>query len=261
MNINENQLKIKLKNNEVVFGIWAIIPNPIVVEILGSSGFDFLILDMEHGVYDQTSLDACIRSCESVGCSPLVRVPGINNAAIQGALDLGSHGIIIPQVTDVQSAKIAVQMTKFSPRGSRGYNPFTRFTKYAGTNNNSLGKLSNNFGLTSIIVETEAALDDLDNILAIDDLDMIYVGIYDLSIALGFNGDIDHPSIIKIVENTVRKIRSAGKAAGMMVKNSQDVKNAINLGSNFLVYSVDSFMLLDAATNAVNIFKQSIKGL
>lgn len=259
MDKNTSKLKIKLKNNEVVFGIWSIIPNPIVIEILGLSGFDFLILDMEHGGYDQTSMDICIRSCEAVGCSPIVRVPGVSNSAIQWALDLGSHGVIIPQITNLDSAKLAVQMTKFSPCGTRGYNPFTRFANYADSNDKSLSKLNNNFALSSIIAETQGALNDLDNILELKDLEMIYVGVYDLSIALGFDGNINHPELLKILENTVKKIRSKGKAAGMMVKNSQDVKNAINLGANFLAYSVDSFMLLDAAKNAVNIFKQCIQ--
>lgn len=261
MMTNENKLKLKLKNNEPVIGVWSIISSPIVVEILALSGFDFLILDMEHGVYDQTALDACIRSCEAAGCAPVVRVPGINPSAIQWALDLGAHGVIVPQISNAESAATAVGMTKFSPIGTRGYNPFTRFANYAAPSDNHTGKLRNDFGLTSVIVETQMALDDLDNILAIEHLDMVYVGVYDLSIGLGFEGNTKHPAIIEIVENTVKKIRAAGKVAGMMVRSKQDVVDATKLGANFLVYSVDSLMLREAAMSAVSLFRQGIMNL
>ena len=257
---NENRLKLKLKNNEAVIGVWSIISSPVVVEILALSGFDFLILDMEHGVYDQRALDTCIRSCEAVGCAPIVRVPGINPSATQWALDLGSHGVIVPQISNVESAETAVGMTKFSPIGTRGYNPFTRFANYAAPDDNHSGKLRNDFGLTSLIVETQTALDDLDKILAIEHLDMVYVGVYDLSIGLGFEGNTKHPDIIEIVEKTIKKIRAAGKIAGMMVRNKQDVVNASNLGANFLVYSVDSLMLREAAMDAVRAFREGMKG-
>jgi 4-hydroxy-2-oxoheptanedioate aldolase len=258
---NENKLKSMLKNNESVIGVWSIISSPVVVEILALSGFDFLILDMEHGIYDQTALDVCIRSCEAAGCAPIVRVPGINPSATQWALDLGAHGVIVPQITNVESAETAVGMTKFSPIGTRGYNPFTRFANYAAPNDNHSGKLRNDFGLTSLIVETQMALDNLDEILVIEYLDMIYVGVYDLSIGLGFEGNTKHPDLIEILEKTVKKIRAAGKIAGMMVGNKQDVLNANKLGANFLVYSVDSLILREAAMEAVKAFKEGIKGL
>jgi 4-hydroxy-2-oxoheptanedioate aldolase len=258
---NENKLKLKLKNNETVIGIWSIISSSITVEILALSGFDFLILDMEHGVYDQTALDLCIRSCEAAGCAPIVRVPGISPSATQWALDLGSHGIVVPQISNLESAEIAVGMTKFPPNGSRGYNPFTRFANYAAPSDNHSGKLRNDFGLTSLIVETQMALDDLDKILEIEHLDMVYIGVYDLSIQLGFEGNTKHSDLIEIVENTVKKIRVAGKIAGMMVRNKQDVVNASKLGANFLVYSVDSLMLREAAMEAVKAFKEGMKSL
>lgn len=261
MTNNENKLKLKLENNEIVIGVWSIISSPTVVEILALSGFDFLILDMEHGVYDQTALDVCIRSCEVAGCAPVVRVPGINPSAVQWALDLGSYGVIVPQITNAASAKTAVSMTKFSPIGSRGYNPFTRFANYDAPSNNHYGKLRNDFGLTSLIVETQIALDDLDKILEIQHLDMVYVGVYDLSISLGFEGNTKHPDMVEIVEKTVKKIRSAGKVAGMMVRNKEDVINASKLGANFLVYSVDSLMLKEAAMDAVKAFKEAMEGL
>ena len=261
MIINENKLKTKLINNQPVIGAWSIISSPIVVEILAMSGFDFLILDMEHGVYDQTVLDSCIRACEAAGCAPIVRVPGINPSATQWALDLGAHGVVVPQVGNADSALIAVSMTKFAPTGTRGYNPFTRFANYAAPSNNQAGKLRNDFGLTGVIVENQMALNELDDILAIKDLDMVYIGVYDLSIALGYEGNTKHPEILQIVEKSIARIRASGKTAGIMVRNKDDVTKAVKQGAKFLVYSVDSSILYEAAMGAVEAFRKGISDL
>lgn len=251
MKNTENSLKNKLKNNQPVVGIWSIISSPIVVEILALSGFDFMILDMEHGVYDQTALDACIRACEATGCAPIVRVSGTNPSEVQWALDMGAHGIIVPQVGNIVSATLAVGMTKFAPAGTRGYNPFTRAAGYAAPDCSHAGKLRNDFGLTSVIVENQTALNELDAILKIKDLDMVYVGVYDLSIALGLEGDTNHPVINHVLEQTLTRVKAAGKIAGLMVRNKEEVSRAVKWGALFLVYSVDTFILREAAKNAV----------
>ena len=84
-----NSLKAKIAAGEAVLGVWSIIPSPVVVEIFALGGIDFVILDMEHGIFDVTALDSCIRTCESAGGVPLVRIPGLNPSAAQWALDLG----------------------------------------------------------------------------------------------------------------------------------------------------------------------------
>ena len=180
-----NPIKAKLAKGQPVLGIWSIIPSPVVVEILSLSGFDFAILDMEHGIYDLSTVDACIRAVEVAGKSPIVRLPGMNPSAAQWALDMGAHGIVVPQVHDAQDAAAVVEMAKYAPVGQRGYNPFTRSANYANPANNSSGKLNNDFSVICVIVESESALDHLDAICATSTVDVIYVGIYDLAVALG----------------------------------------------------------------------------
>lgn len=254
----KNALKTKLARGETVLGIWSIIPSPVVVEILALSGLDFVILDMEHGIFDMATLDGCIRAAESGGAAPLVRIPGMNASAAQWALDLGAHGIVIPQVHHAGDARSVVGMAKYAPLGSRGYNPFTRAAGYANPPDNRSGKLSNDFGLTCAIVESENALDDIIAICAEPGIDVVYVGVYDLAVALGCDGNTKHPKIIKALETAVGRIRSAGKVAGMMVSNAQEIATARDLGANFLVFSVDTFLLREAATNTVKLLAQEI---
>lgn len=254
---NVNLIKQKLLNGTDVFGTWSIISNPAVLEIISLSGFDFIILDMEHGIYDVTSLDSCIRVCEANDCSPIVRVPGLDTSAAQWALDLGAHGVIVPQVSGINEVRKAVEMTKFSPAGFRGYNPFTRAANYNPTADREAGKLNNEFSLASVIIENKQSIDELETILTIDNLDVVYVGVYDLSISLGFEGNTLHPDLVAIVEDCVRKIRKANKSAGIMVHSQSDVQRAKALGANFLVWSVDTNIIRKGAEEAVQAFRNA----
>jgi 4-hydroxy-2-oxoheptanedioate aldolase len=251
-----NPLKAKLASGQAVLGVWSIIPSPVVVEIFALGGIDFAILDMEHGIFDVTALDCCVRACEAAGAVPLVRIPGLNPSAAQWALDLGAHGIVVPQVGNATDVENVVKMAKYAPMGHRGYNPFTRAANYANPPNNRSGKLNNDFSLTCVIIENESAVADLARICATPGLDVIYMGIYDLSVALGCNGDTKHPHVVEVIESAIRQIRAAGKSAGMMVRNQQDIAKALSLGANFLVYSVDTFLIREAVTRAVDSFDQ-----
>lgn len=252
-----NPIKVKLAAGEPVMGIWSIISSSTVVEILAMSGLDFVILDMEHGVYDVEALERCVRACESGGAAPVVRVPGMNASAVQWALDQGAHGIVVPQVAGAAQVETAVKMGKFAPDGTRGYNPFTRAGGYANPSSNTGGKLANSFGLSCVIVENETSLAELDAICALPDLDVVYIGVYDLSVALGCAGNTADPRIGQIVTDSVRTIRAAGKAAGVMVRSPAEIASALALGANFLVYGVDTFVIRQAMTGAVDAFRQA----
>ena len=257
--MTENPLKLKLSSGEPIFGIWSIIPSPILAEILGLAGFDFQILDMEHGIFDLQALDANIRACESSGCSPLVRVPGLAPFSVQSVLDMGAHGIVFPQVPDAEVARAAVRSMKYAPDGVRGYNPFTRVALYANPATCESGKLNNSFGLASVIIESENALNSLDQILQIPGLDMIYLGVYDMAISMGCKGNVKDPRVVDFVETTISRIRRAGKAAGVMVMNRQDMDRMLRLGANVLVHTVDSYLVHTSACESVKGFRESCK--
>jgi 4-hydroxy-2-oxoheptanedioate aldolase len=249
-------LRQKLAARRPVLGTWSIISSPPLVEVLAARGFDFLILDMEHGLYDLGLLEACVRACESGGASPIIRVPGMNASAVQWALDVGGHGIVVPQVPNARDAETAVCMAKYSPDGTRGYNPFTRAGGFQRDAQAGTGKLSNAFGWTSIIVESASALAELEAICRIPHLDMVYVGQYDLSIALGFNGNTRDPRLEEIVWKAVHTIRAGGKYASLMVRNEKEIEAALAHGADVLVYGVDTQIIGDAASAAVEAFRE-----
>lgn len=253
----ENPLKRKLAEGQPVFGVWSLIPSPIVTEIFAMAGMDFMILDMEHGVFEMQSLDACIRACESAGASPLVRTPGVAPFVAQAVMDLGAHGIIVPQISDEHGARAAVETIKYAPDGTRGYNPFTRAALYSNPATNDFGKLNNGFGFASVIIENKSAYDALDRILEIPALDMIYLGIYDMAVALGCKGDTRAPVIAEFVESAAKRSRAAGKAVGMLVKTRAEMEKALLLGANVIVYAVDTYVIRTMAAGAVAEFRQA----
>lgn len=246
-----NPLKAKLAAGRAVLGVWHIIPSTVVVELFALGGMDFAILDMEHGIFDVSALDACVRACESGGAAPLVRIPGLNASAAQWALDVGAHGIIAPQVNTAAESDSVVRMAKYAPRGQRGYNPFTRAALYANPPDNQSGKLNNDFSLTCVIIESQSALDNLDRICATPDLDVVYIGTYDLSVVLGCQGNTKDQRVLDVVASSVKRIRAAGKAAGVMVRSQADIAAALALGANFLVYGVDTALIRESVTRAV----------
>ena len=253
--MTQNPLKKKLASGKPVVGAWSLMPSPMVAENLAWAGMEFVIIDMEHGTFDPAAVDECVRACEAAGASPLVRIPGLNAAAAQWALDSGAHGIVVPQISGAAEAKSAVALAKFPPEGTRGYNPFVRASRYSGQRDVAGSTLHNDFTLACVIVENKLSLDALESICALPGLDVVYIGVYDLSAALGC--DVSDPQIAAIVSRSVATITKAGKVAGMMVRSPKEMKQAIGMGAKFIVVGVDTFLLREAAVNSVRAFAEA----
>ena len=244
-------LKKNLKK-KILQGIWSIIPNNVVTEILSLSGLDFVILDMEHGNFSKEDIKNSIIACNLHKCSALVRVPIFELSNIQCALDSGCSGIVFPKISSKQDALKAVSLCEFSPKGNRGFNPFTRFNNYnlfrqdLYKNRESLLKIA--------IIETKKGIDNLEEILSVDEIDIIYLGAYDLSKEYNFKS-LNNKKFLNIIDISLKKINYSGKVSGLMINN----KNYFNLAkkhkAQFLVHSVDSEIIGTAIKNILNIRK------
>lgn len=258
---NQNFIKLKLNAGIPVIGMWSIINSPTNAEIAAVAGLDFQIFDLEHGVYDLPSLESCVRNSESVGCSPLIRVPTLESSVIQNCLDIGAHAILIPQIRNYDEAIKAVKTTKFAPEGSRGFNPFTRAAHYNPTTARELTKINNDFCMTSILIENKEAYQDFDKILTTPQLDIVYLGIYDMSLALGYNGNVRHPDIEAFVISSIKKIKQAKKFSAIMVQNEDDLQKYLDLGVNLITCGVDTHIYHTAIQNKSKKFKELIHPL
>ena len=158
-------------------------------------GYDYVILDTEHGPTDIENQQNNIRACELRGILPIVRVPYIDDNVIGKALDIGAMGIQISQIRCAEDVKKVIKYAKFYPEGERGVCRFVRAADYSSLNRNAFFKKENE-KIIIIQLEGKEAIDNLDEILEVDGYDIIFIGPYDLSQSLGVPGQISHPKVL-----------------------------------------------------------------
>ncbi|MDR4508748.1 MAG: aldolase/citrate lyase family protein [Candidatus Brocadiaceae bacterium] len=256
---SKNQLKKRLKNGEIVFGPWCIIPSPTVTNIIATTGMDFVIFDLEHGSISYETLENMICSAESEDCCPLVRVGQRDELQILRSLDLGAHGVLVPHVQNKKEAEEAVSFIKYYPEGQRGFSPYTRAGGYSLIGVKDHAKNQNQQTLVALILENKDCLDKIEEILDIRNVDLIYIGAYDLSQSLGVPGQLNNPKVRECVERSVRKIRDNGVAAGGYVaKNVEDIRWMTDIGMQFITYLPDVTTIFHSFHDASNMFKSVI---
>lgn len=241
--LKTNFLKQKLASQRFVLGTWCSLPSTEAADVVASSGLDFLIIDREHGAVDHGTAAAIAMACESRGVSPVLRVPGIDESEILKALDLGIHALQVPNVATVADVKRIVSFSKYPPAGRRGFSPFTRAGGYTHKNAARLAREANANVLLAVHIEGPEAVEEAGRIAAMDDLDVVFVGLYDLSKALDMAGETDHPKVLKTLEAVVNQVGRAGKAAGTIATDVEQVRRYVDMGVRYITYSVDCEML------------------
>lgn len=246
-------LRKKLASGSSIAGLWMEMPTAQASGVVAAAGFDFTILDCEHGAFDFASLETAINACECAGTSPLVRIPGPDPFFAQRALDLGADGIMVPQVPDAKVAERAARMAHFAPLGTRGMNPFTRGGNYGMA---PQPKYVAGYPFTGVLVESPAAAAELPAIVAIPTLDHVYLGVYDYAVALGVPGQVDDPRVVEFVERASRLARDAGKSVGTTVMNEAQARRYTSLGVNVLLYGTDTWILGQGAKAGLALYAQ-----
>ena len=253
--MRENQLKRKLQRGETVIGPFMNCRYPAFIEIVGLAGFDFAIIDMEHGpLSTETAEDLC-RAGQLAGLDPIVRVRKNDAPQIQRALDIGSAGVQIPQIEDKEGAQAAVRAAKYAPLGMRGMSLFTRAGDY--TVHGTAGVVENLNDEQIVIVHVEGipGLQNLEEIVAVPHLDVIFLGPYDLSQSYGIPGQVNAPRVVRGMEEAVTKIRAAGKAVGTFAADVETAKRWIDAGVQYISLGVDVGIFARACRDLVAQFK------
>ena len=234
-------LKERLNNGNEQFGTWCILPCPEVVSVLTKSGLDYVLIDFEHSPVSFETAQKMVMAAHAEGKYAVSRVGKLDEVEILRSLDINSDGIIIPHIESIEDIKTAIEYIKYYPEGNRGYSPYTFAGGYCVEKNYT--KNANKNILFGIIIESKKGIDNLDEILSSKDLDMVYLGAYDISISLGYPGQINHPEVIKVLDFCIEKIKKAGKIIGAMYHTKEDYEKFKKQGVNFLVYKVDSLMI------------------
>ncbi len=258
--LRPNFIKNKLDRGEAVMGTWAVIPSPVTAEILAESGLDFIIIDAEHGPVTFETAQTMAMACEARCVSPVMRVGDANADAIQRALDIGVHAVQVPNIDTAQRARDVVRFSKYPPLGERGFSPFTRAGNYSRENARKLTAEANANTLVGINVEGQAALSEIDAILELPELDLVFIGLYDLSKSLGIPGQVNHPDVQHLMEQLSNKINAAGKVAGTIASKREDIRKSLDMGIRYLLYLVDCEVLRQAYADACSHFKEVYHG-
>lgn len=235
-------IKQRIKSGYYVYGTWCLLPSPEVINVIAKSGLDFVFIDMEHGsVNDYTNVGRMIQSAQVEGCSAIVRVPKLQEDYILKALDVGSDGIIVPHIQTHSQAFNVVRYSKYFPEGDRGYTPYTRSGGYH--YEEDYIKKENARLLNMIIIEDNDGIDNLEAICKLPDIDVVYIGVYDISVSLGIAGQTKDKRVTKILEDCCKIIKDSGKAIGCMYHNLIELEHLKNLGVTIFAYSVDTAVL------------------
>jgi len=253
--LKKNFVKQKLESGIPVIGTWGIIPSPVVTEIIASTNIDFIIIDQEHGPINFETAQQMAVACELHEVSPIMRVGGVNESDILKALDIGMHGIQIPNVVSALDVKDIIEYSKYPPIGNRGFSPFTRAGNFSIESSKILTEGANQNNIIGINIEGVNAINNIDEILKIKALDVIFIGLFDLSKALGIPGQVKDKRVMDQLEILTKKIISSGKYPGTIATNKEDMKKYIELGIKYILYLVDCEMLRNSYSKIVNDFK------
>ncbi len=251
-----NLLKEKIRQGRPVIGTWNTLGSPLVTDVLSASGLDFVIVDMEHGPFDLSNVHAFVNACASYGTTPLFRIPVLTDSFLLQALDQGAPGVMVPHIDTLSQARELVDSVKYFPLGKRGYSPFTKYGGFVSADPHQYAEVANKYTLVSIVIESLEGLRNLDEILTLPEIDVVYFGAFDLSQALGVPGMSRHAKVVEAIRSGVEKVRKANKCAGGSVaQKPEDIPWMLDLGITFLTYDVDAALLRSQYAQVVEHFR------
>lgn len=244
----------RLRRGEVLNGIFCKTTAPEFVECLGYAGFDFCILDQEHGPAGFETLQHAIRAAETAGVMPVVRTRDAQEASIAPPLDLGAAGVQVPQVDSPETARTIVRSARFAPAGQRGMCRFVRAARFSAMERNAYFAAANEALVVLQLESTE--LDAYEQIAGLAGIDILFIGPYDLSQKLGVPGEIDHPRVQATIKTIIELIKANGKTAGIFADTPEQARLWIGLGCQYLAYSVDTGLFYNACRQTVQALKE-----
>lgn len=259
MNKYSNTLKKKLEEGKTVFGTWSSFGSPQVMNCMAQTGMDFIITDMEHGSSTLETVESQLNYSEVAGTNLIVRLGELDDLAILQALDLGAKSIMVSHVSSAKDAKKVVNATMYSPEGNRGLSPFTRNHGYSDEDISRKMAYANSQIFKGILVEGNDGIENLEEICKTPYLDMVYLGIYDISQSVGEPGNVEHPKVKKILSNCVKIINDNGLIAGSVARNKDYMDLLINLGFRFISYRNDTSVLHESFLKSKNEFDFLVK--
>lgn len=247
--LDKGALAGRIRAGETTTGSFAGLGSTMAIEVLAAAGLDWVLVDLEHGGGDEASIGEAAAAAGGYGAATLVRVETPDRIRIGRALDAGAAGVMLPRVSSAAEVAEIIPHLHYPPLGDRGVATYNRSLRW-GMDKVGLNT-SNDEVLTIVQIETEGALAEVDEIAALDAVDVLFVGPLDLSYALGVPLDFDTKIFRDALETVVAAAGKHGKSAGILSANAAIAKTRAEQGFTFLPVGSDSTLLADTATAVV----------
>ena len=247
-----NRLKQLLADNMPVTGSWTLLASPTAADIMAMIGFDYLVIDMEHGTGDYQMLLHQVYAINAVGkTTPIVRVQSNDAAVIKRVMDAGAEGVMVPGIRTAEDARKAIAATRFPPHGNRSVS-FPRASAY-GLDPDYLGQTENNF-VVLIQIETSDAVANIEEILDVPGIDIAFIGPNDLAAELGHLGDMQHPDVLAATAKVVEAAQARNIAVGTITGSLAAATAYLDRGYRAITLMSDMALLISGA-------KDNLEGL
>ncbi|PHN07293.1 HpcH/HpaI aldolase family protein [Flavilitoribacter nigricans] len=254
MNLPPNLFLKKIAGKPTTYGIWNNFPNPLIMELLAGAGFDWVLIDAEHGPFDLSGILPQLQAIAAYDTAPVVRPPSGDPVFIKRLLDIGVRTFLVPMVNSAREAADLVRCLRYPPAGNRGIgaalgraSQWNRIGDYMASANDQMCLI--------VQVETAAAYEQLEEILAVEGVNGVFFGPADLSASLGYVGQMDHPEVVQLVEKGLERTRAAGKIAGTISLSIDGARHYEGARANMIGVGADSLLFAQAVRDLAAQFR------
>jgi 4-hydroxy-2-oxoheptanedioate aldolase len=252
----KNELKRRLAAGEKAVGCWISLGSPEVTELLGHAGFDYLLLDQEHGLGDLATLVSQLQALSASSTLGIVRVPWNDPVYLKRVLDAGAQGVMIPAIETAEQARAAVAACHYPPAGIRGSGAGGARCSNYGFVKDYLTRAADEL-LIALQVESITAVENIDEILAVEGVDVIFIGPHDLSATIGHLSEMQHPKVAPVIAHAEQRILASGKAMGTVPHPGVPWIDMFKRGYRFVNAGSDVSRLRDTAIADVRSFREA----
>ncbi len=251
--MRENRLRKIWREDKTAVNGWLHVPSSFSAEVMAHAGYDSLTIDMQHGPVDYESLVPMMQAISTTDTVPVVRVPWHGPGLIMRVLDAGCYAVICPMINTREEAEAFVGACRYPPAGYRSYGPY-RANLYGGSD---YAEHADETVVTMAMIETQQALDNLEEILAVRGLDAVFVGPSDLGQSLGYGPGMDReePAVVEAIDGVLAAARERGLAAGIFAGTPEYASRMARKGFQFVNVSSDAQLMASAAANVIAALK------
>lgn len=251
-----NSLKQRMINGESVFGTWCMLPSSFTADVISKTGLDYIVIDMEHGTITYETAEDMVRAAQLAGCQPIIRVGDDQDNTILHALETGCEAVLVPNVCTVEVVKRIANATRYAPLGMRGLSPYTRCHGY--THERLADSVARHASdtLVGILVEGKDGINNLEEIVSVPGIDLVYLGMYDISQSIGLTGQLEHPKVLSELKRCLDIIKKGGKLAGTFSRDISACKDYKSMGFEFIAFVADCYGLYTFFHDSVKAFNK-----